>query len=376
MAGAPLGPPSPGDLNPGTRILVYYEGDTVWHTRYLLSLVNRASWIITTPDGDIYSEEISDGNPDWAAWRLWPVGGGIPFGVDANAIYNFSPPPNAATLQNLISEGHQHAAQERARLGLVHGGQGGGAVGAGQGADPQAAVAVGAVVPAVAAQQPGPGNLAGGGGGGNAQLAQLLQADQAMEQEDALADDARTLAISRDSEGNRYKEFRMAVQESRPCAFPDWPISGPRTAKFVLTQMLEHGGSPMGHHQAWRTACRLQPTDGPAMEHESWSRVLQAFITYDQVDGSNLAGIELIVRALQRIEEKHKHKLVATEDGGENALFMGSSSGSRAGTIICPKLSEWIGEELKKEAMVSKERRKAREERALSRKGDKDNKKE
>lgn len=191
-----------------------------------------------------------------------------------------------------------------------------------------------------------------------------------------MADDARTLAISRDSEGNRYKEFRLAVQESRPCNFADWPISGPRTAKYVLTQMLEHGGSPMGHHQAWRTACRLQPTDGPAMEHESWSRVLQAFITYDQVDGSNLAGIELIVRALQRIEEKHKHKLVATEDGGENALFMGSSSGSRAGTIICPKLSEWIGEELKKEAMVSKERRKAREERALSRKGDKDNKKE
>lgn len=116
---------------------MYYEGDTVWHTRYLLSLVDRASWIIITPDGDIYSEEVSDGNPDWAAWRLWPAGGGVPFGVDANAIYGFNPPPNAATLQNLISEGHQHAAQERARLGLAQGGQGGGVAGAAHGADPQ-----------------------------------------------------------------------------------------------------------------------------------------------------------------------------------------------------------------------------------------------
>ena len=313
MAGAPLGHPSPGDLNPGTRILVYYEGDTVWHTRYLLSLVDRASWIIITPDGDIYSEEVSDGNPDWAAWRLWPAGGGVPFGVDANAIYGFNPPPNAATLQNLISEGHQHAAQERARLGLAQGGQGGGVAGAAHGADPQPVGGAGAVgLPAGAGQPHGPGNLAGGGGGGNAQLAQLLHADQPMENEDAMADDARTLAISRDSEGNRYKEFRLAVQESRPCNFADWPISGPRTAKFVLTQMLEHGGSPMGHHQAWRTACRL--CSRPMVRR--WNTSLGAvFFKRSSLttrwDGSNLAGIELIVRALQRIEEKHKHKLVS-----------------------------------------------------------------
>ena len=52
---------------------------------------------------------------------------------------------------------------------------------------------------------------------------------------------------------------------------------------------------------------------------------------------------------------------------------MGSSSRSRAGSIVSPKLTEWIGTEMQKEAMVAKERRKAREERALSRKnGDKD----
>ena len=43
------------------------------------------------------------------------------------------------------------------------------------------------------------------------------------------------------------------------------------------------------------------------------------------------------------------------------------------GSIVSPKLTEWIGTEMQKEAMVAEERRKARKERALSRKtGDKE----
>ena len=76
---------------------------------------------------------------------------------------------------------------------------------------------------------------------------------------------------------------------------------------------------------------------------------------------TNLAGAELVVRAIQHIEEKHKWKLSAVEDAGEGALFMGSSSGHRVGSIISPKLTEWVGSEMQKEALVAKERRKARE---------------
>ena len=78
------------------------------------------------------------------------------------------------------------------------------------------------------------------------------------------------------------------------------------------------------------------------------------------------------MRAIQRIEEKHKFKLVSAEDAGEGALFMGSSTRSWVGSAVSPKLTEWIGTEMQKEAMVAKERRKAREERALQRKNNKD----
>ena len=63
------------------------------------------------------------------------------------------------------------------------------------------------------------------------------------------------------------------------------------------------------------------------------------------------------------MEEKHKFKLVSAQDAGEGALFMGSSTGSRVGSVVSPKLTEWIGTEMQKEAMVTKERREAREER-------------
>ena len=319
-----------------------------------------------TPDADIYVEVVSDGNSDWSAWRFWPAGSPAPYGVDANLIYGFRPEPDAATLQALLVEGQRHAQQERIRLGLPAQLAGAGQPG---GAPAGAAAAHGAVanLAGVPAAQ-----LAGNQGGcGHAQLAAALQANGGGDP----GDDARTLPVSRDGDGNRYKEFRQAVLQSKPMEFADWPVGGPRTTKHVLLQMLDHGSSAIGHHQSWRVACRFQPTDGPAMEHEAWCKVLHTLVTYDQVDTTNLAGVELIARAIQKIEEKHKHKLSAVDDAGETALFMGATNGSRQGLVISPKLTEWIGTEMQKEAMIAKERRKAREERALSRKGEKDNKK-
>ena len=65
----------------------------------------------------------------------------------------------------------------------------------------------------------------------------------------------------------------------------------------------------------------------------------------DQLDVSNLTSAELLARAIQRIEEKHKWKLASSE----GALFLGTRSGARAVSIVSPKLTEWIGTEMQKE---------------------------
>ena len=45
MHAASLVPPSAGGQKAGDRNLVFYEADALWHTRYLLSCVDRSLWV-------------------------------------------------------------------------------------------------------------------------------------------------------------------------------------------------------------------------------------------------------------------------------------------------------------------------------------------
>ena len=386
MAGAPLlGPQQHIDQLKGKYIFVQYDipGEDLWHQRLALSHVTGGEWVILTPDGDLYSEDLGSGSQDISAWRLGEPFGSFPFGVDPNRTHCFNPAPDPGAMPRLLQEGDVYAAHERLQRGLPL----------------QPVAAAPAVVPAAdAVVAAGPPNLAGGGAGGGAVGAAPAAIGGGGNVAPALAggvlgnanpgagasglglglggmdidqEDARTLGITRDASGNRFKEFRLASLECKEISFNDWPVAGPRTVLYVLSKIVEHGGSPIAHSQAWRTACKLQPSDKPAQDHEMLCRILQTMVVYDQLDVANIAAAELVVRGIQRIEEQHKMKLVAAEDAGEASLFLGSSGGSRVGTVISPKLSEWIGAEMQKEASIAKERRKAREERALSRKADK-----
>ena len=77
---------------------------------------------------------------------------------------------------------------------------------------------------------------------------------------------------------------------------------------------------------------------------------------------------EMIMREIMVIEEKYRDRLGQKESSnsaiaGELALFRGMEQ--RQCLCIHPELIAYIGEELKKEALILKERRKAREERNL-----------
>ena len=69
---------------PGRRVLLYCPGDKVWHERLLLWPVTPTRWVIITPDGDLYDEDLERGDtcPWW--WgdvgncRLVPLDGGLP----------------------------------------------------------------------------------------------------------------------------------------------------------------------------------------------------------------------------------------------------------------------------------------------------------
>eukprot|EP00973_Karenia_brevis_P038761 5349927-Karenia_brevis.AAC.1 len=99
---------------------------------------------------------------------------------------------------------------------------------------------------------------------------------------------------------------------------------------------------------------------------------------FDQLNVVNLASLELLCRRFQLIEEKYRHRLPQMDTSksisdpeSDSALFLGlgaASSFGRQAVCVMPELSEYIGEELGKEAAITKGRVKAHELREQSKK--------
>ena len=52
------------ELVPGRAIGVWYDGDNVWHERLLLHPTSTSGlWVVRTPDGDVYEEQIDGTSP-------------------------------------------------------------------------------------------------------------------------------------------------------------------------------------------------------------------------------------------------------------------------------------------------------------------------
>ena len=133
--------------------------------------------------------------------------------------------------------------------------------------------------------------------------------------------------------------------------------------------MLNRSGSPTLWHQTWRQLGKLNDNDYQVVFHDALCRIVETAACYDQVNLPTLASMELVYRQIQCIEERLKDKFMSSDPNGatgwEQQLMAGTNS--RSQLCICPALSSWLAEEIRKNNLVEKERRKAREERALTR---------
>ena len=95
-------------------------------------------------------------------------------------------------------------------------------------------------------------------------------------------------------------------------------------------------------------------------------------VTYDQVDVTNIFGAEILSRQVQLAEEKWKDRVSGSLPTGDTEhdshLYLGTGL-SHGDLRVCPLLRAWIAEQLSTESAIPKERRKAREERTLTRGG-------
>ncbi|OLQ10940.1 Calpain-15 [Symbiodinium microadriaticum] len=411
--------------------LVLYETERRWHERLLIRKTNQnrdgrsPGWfVVATPEGDVYAESLAP--PNVVGVIVLPDNRQLPPGLLARSVHRFENgsvghAPTGAELAHLRGTAHGELMLVQAEIdGLDSPVLGAGAAGtpvpapaANTGPAPVALTPVagytwvvaaaegsrakGSILPlgqVVSGQQFGskgvaalvdgsvvfaeliPSHEVGKYGmpvtpvasGGQPNTVGLHGGALAINQ----ADDARTLAVRYGSDGKRRRELRDGVDQSSETAWTDWPIKGPRTARWVAQYIVTNGGAPLSMHQAWKTNCKLQASDGGVLEHEAICKVLELAIEYDQLNVGELAAVELLCRRLQMIQYRWRERILGATATGtiedESHFFMGTDP-TRGNLCICPSLNTWLGEELHKESQMNKEQRKAREERALLRSG-------
>ena len=111
-----------------------------------------------------------------------------------------------------------------------------------------------------------------------------------------------------------------------------------------------------------KTHMRADDGDRSVHEHELLCMTLELSGCYDRLDLSALAGMELVSRRLQLIEESKAAGGAAAYEGAK--FFVGCR---RTGALVAPELGRHVAHKLQEEVSVMKERRKHAEERGLAR---------
>lgn len=414
-------------MDAGRKVAVAYAvpGALLWHVRLILAVVRTRpyTFYIATPDEDVYDEEYSPANGDLQDYRLLPVAGGLPFGVNPARVYDRAVPFTAQQ----ISDMSEHAcgianADEAAdilggapdpgpRVNPLHIPPGGAPPGLPPPAPPGPA-------PLPAPPGPPPGGPAGAPAGPAPAPARppgkwlccesahgLTYGDEVVppvgfvdpegvravievaggqsicchyiatpETQDflalACAHDARVLPIRTTPGGDRFRgiiEYANSVKEEPITS----GLPGPRSANWCIQFLKRANHTPEQHHEFLVRLCKLEPNAWGVQDHFNICQALKHAMEVDQVDMCNLVFGEVLFRRLQTIEYTYSIKLRAQEQKQsqtrklsfeEQALF-GGVVRSWSQLMICPELLDYVKAEAEREAKLAKNMRQAREER-------------
>ena len=175
--------------------------------------------------------------------------------------------------------------------------------------------------------------------------------------------DARVCSIRYGVDGVRYRDFREAIPLMEVSQFTDFPLTGPRSAHWLMTTIAQTSSGPLARHSRWTAESGVSMTDRSRYEHEILSRILETAVTYDCLNVTNLACLEIAGRRLQLLEESHlEDPLHPSFEGARH--FVGTGE-RRGGALIAPSLQAHVATQLAGEAAIAKERRKALEVKGL-----------
>lgn len=364
----------------------YGEVPPCIHTRLVCDHVHGNDYIIITPDLDCYTEQLDHTNPDFVGFFPAVAGNGIPPAVNPAHVYAFAP-MTAAQLAGHLAAGRTAGAVERARRGVA------GVVGA----PPAVAVAAPAAPEVWVMAESIPGKKIGekvtpvagfaregdwglfklNDSNGDERIALIKRIEEddipsfceerikhcrdaeAIDGDDRYAsEDVRTLEVRYGMNGERLRVFRETVKELQQTEFSDFPLQ-PRTALDYVRAIGQISESAVAQHHQWVSGSRIPEGDRSVYEDEVLARVLDAAVTYDALNISNLACMELVCRRRQLIADAH-----AQTPGMPSYLaadhFMGQTYRSGGG-VVTSTLTEHVAKQMASQAQIMKEKRKLEE---------------
>ena len=356
-------------LECGRAVLVQYEGERHFHRRVLLCRGNKEAmkaiteedtadansymmtdpeiWWVLTPDNHIYPEEISV--PPLRAFGLCKPDGALEKSTlvgrrsRVNDIHDFRESPSPMQFIRLVQEAREQQKKFKTPLADLKA----------FGADPLPAAPRDSGIPRL----------------GDEETAAQKRIDEVNSEVDESLD-ARVLSMVRLPDGTRYKDFRKAVGELLESPWAGWPLSGPRTTRWCLRYIMEVDGHPTAHHTRWKFQAGLSGNDLGVADHETAMKIIEYSLTFDQINISELAGYELLLRKAQLIELKYKQRSLRSGGGldaslEDEHLYLGMHA-TRGQLMICPELETFVAAEMAKEGQVMKEKRKLKEEKKLA----------
>ena len=378
------------------QVLLEYDvaGPRLWHERQVMLHIQGDLYVVLTPDGDIYSEELGLLNSDLRGIRVRPGPGVLPAGIVAAEVYGL-PVFNAGDMMRFRDEAQRVADQERGAVAPVVG-----------------AAGVPAAVQQAAVVAPASGPVAKYAAGVLKWLAAECHSGYSYGQEvtgvvAALAKGAKEVHVQGNVrvfiecvDGEDLESFmqrpshcdhRILPQVSNALGQPErslkevatacnevavkWTLQGPRTSRWCVNYLAIEGLGFEGHHERLRTVTKADSSSWGIQEHFQVSMSLRQALLVDQLDGFNLLSVEVQFRRLQTIEFSYAEKAREMESkavGGrlslEEQTTFGGLTRQFATLMVCPDLLEHVKAETEKEASLAKNLRKAREERENARK--------
>lgn len=109
-----------------------------------------------------------------------------------------------------------------------------------------------------------------------------------------LGRDLRLAGCARDGVGRRFASLSESLGSFRDTRFEDWPFRGPKATPELLMGIQKSGHELATYDLFWAQQSGAICASAVALSHKHIMAVLSLLQSYDQVDMTNLAGVEYL----------------------------------------------------------------------------------